>query len=67
MPSGAKGFTLGINYYFIDENPEHCAYLGEVLQQSPYADLLDKEIKIITAPFAAVYERIHPRSERTHW
>lgn len=53
-----KEFKLAIDYYFIDESKEHCAYLREEIKRSPYVDLLDKQVQIIASPFTAVYGQI---------
>src|ERR1700722_14580639 len=46
-----KQFRLVVDYYFIDESKDHCAYLREEIQRSPFAHLLDNDARIINSAF----------------
>jgi len=53
-----KDFKLAIDFYFIDESKQHCAYLREEIQKSAFSPMLDKEIRIVRGAFKDAYEPI---------
>jgi len=47
----AKGFAINADFYFIDENPQHAAFLLDVLQARGYRARLGKDIFVREAVF----------------
>lgn len=47
----AKGFAVRADFFFVDENPKHVAFLREVLRQRGYGPRLDRDIFVLASTF----------------
>ena len=47
----AKGFEVRADFFFIDENPEHIAFLTDLLKKRGYDSRIDKDIFLRAALF----------------
>jgi three-Cys-motif partner protein len=47
----AKGFTVKADFFFVDENPQHVAFLTDVLRKRGYGSRLGKDIFVREALF----------------
>jgi len=61
----AKGFTIKCDFIFIDQDPDHLAFLQELLKERGYGDRIGKDIILTKATFEnaapGVIERIKRR------
>jgi three-Cys-motif partner protein len=48
-----RGFRVKSDFYFVDRNPHHSAFLREELAKSPFRDEIDHSIRIWTGDFEA--------------
>ena len=53
-----KPFHLNVDFFFVDENREHCAYLEEEIGKLAYAERFRNCIRIISRPFAEACDQI---------
>jgi three-Cys-motif partner protein len=50
----AKGFVVRADFFFVDENPQHTAFLNDLLIKRGYGSRLEQDIFVRTAPFESV-------------